>query len=216
MKGIILAGGTGSRLYPSTVAVSKQLLPVYDKPLIYYPLSTLMLAGIRDILIVCNSAHASQFHDLLGDGSAFGLSISYAIQSEPKGIPDAFVVGKHFIGNDDVFLVLGDNIFYGSGLTKILNTAVDSNRGCTVFAYKVNDPSRFGVLTLDDQGKAEVVEEKPVNPSSNLAITGHYIFDHEIVEISKSLKPSSRGETEITEAINIYLERQEFDYVTLR
>ena len=153
MKGIILAGGTGSRLYPSTVAVSKQLLPVYDKPLVYYPLSTLMLAGIRDILIVCNPSHAAQFHDLLGDGSEFGLSINYAIQSEPKGIPDAFVVGRHFIGNEDVFLVLGDNILYGSGLTEILSGSVRSNRGCTVFPHRVRDPSRFGVLTLDDRAR---------------------------------------------------------------
>ena len=215
MKGIILAGGTGSRLYPTTVAVSKQLLPVYDKPLVYYPLSTLMLAGIRDILIVCNPSHAAQFHDLLGDGSAFGLSINYAIQSEPKGIPDAFVVGKHFIGHEDVFLVLGDNILYGSGLTEMLSETVRANRGCTVFPHRVRDPSRFGVLTLDEHGQAVGVEEKPTKPTSNLALTGHYVFDNDIVEISKSLKPSPRGETEITEAIQLYMEKQKLDFCTL-
>ena len=213
MKGIILAGGKGSRLYPSTMAVSKQLLPVFDKPLIYYPLSTLMLAGVRDILLVCNPEHTNQFHNLLGDGSAFGVSINYAVQSEPNGIPNAFLIGKHFLGDEDALLVLGDNIVFGSALPKLLRGSIKDNIGCTIFTQHVSDPRDFGVLTLDDAGYPVAIDEKPRSPKSNLAITGIYAFANDAIKFSQDLKPSRRGETEIVDLINMYLKEDRLNHV---
>ena len=213
MKGIILAGGKGSRLYPSTMAASKQLLPVYDKPLIYYPLSTMMLAGVRDILLVCNPEHTNQFHNLLGDGSAFGVSINYAVQSEPNGIPNAFTIGKHFLGDEDALLVLGDNIVFGNGLPKLLQSAIHENTGCTIFTQHVSDPKQFGVLALDDKGLPHTIEEKPRYPKSNLAITGIYAFTNDVVKFSQDLVPSRRGETEIVDLINGYLKLGRLNHI---
>jgi glucose-1-phosphate thymidylyltransferase len=209
MKGIILAGGSGSRLYPSTMTVSKQLLPVYDKPMIYYPLSTLMLAGIRDILIISTPQHVDLFKALLGDGAKFGVRLSYAVQSKPRGIADAFLVGRDFIGSDNVALILGDNIFFGHGLPKLMLPAIRRQRGATVFAYSVRDPERYGVVELDDKFKAISLEEKPKEPKSSYAITGLYFYDNRVVDIAASITPSARDEIEITDVNRHYLESGE-------
>ncbi len=207
MKGIILAGGSGTRLYPLTTVVSKQLLPVYDKPMIYYPLSTLMQAKIRDILIITTPADQHLFKNLLGDGSQFGIKLSYAIQDQPRGLADAFIVGREFIGSDRVALVLGDNIFYGYRFPELLAVASTREKGATIFGYVVSDPERYGVVELNAQGKAMSIEEKPAQPKSNLAVTGLYFYDNDVVEIAAAIKPSGRGEIEITDVNKAYMER---------
>ena len=211
MKGIILAGGSGTRLYPITKAISKQLVPVYDKPMIYYPLSTMMLAGIKDIMLISTPRDISRFEDLLGDGTQLGINIEYKIQENPNGLAEAFVLGEEFIGDDSVCLILGDNIYYGSGLSKLVQRSAQKTSGATVFGYQVSDPERFGVVEFDDNQHVISIEEKPEHPSSNYAVTGMYFYDNSVVEIAKTMKPSPRGELEITDVNRAYLEKGELD-----
>ena len=215
MKGMILAGGSGTRLYPNTIAVSKQLMPVYDKPMIYYPLSVLMLAGIRTVLVITTPDDQAPFKKLLGDGSQWGLDISFAVQPSPDGLAQAFVIGADFAASDPLCLILGDNIFWGHGLVGELRGAASKSRGATVFAYEVKDPQRYGVVEIDSSRKAVSIEEKPHQPRSNLAVTGLYFYDNEVVEYARTLRPSARGELEITDINRIYMARGDLDVVTL-
>lgn len=208
MKGIILAGGSGSRLYPSTYVICKQLLPIYDKPMIYYPLSTLMLGGVKEFLIITTPKDVERFDELLGDGSSLGITIQYQVQEKPRGIADAFILGESFIGNDSVCLILGDNIFHGHGLPELLKKAFSYDEGATVFGYYVSDPEKYGVVEFNKSGKAISLEEKPDNPKSNFAVVGLYVYDNNVVKIAKNLKPSKRGELEITDLNNVYLKNK--------
>lgn len=216
MKGIILAGGSGTRLYPITRAISKQLIPIYDKPMIYYPMSVLMLAGIREILIISTPMDISRFEDLFADGSDLGLNISYAVQKKPRGLADAFIVGKKFIGSDAVCLVLGDNIFYGSGLSHLLQECAQKTVGATIFGYHVNDPERFGVVEFDEKMHAKSIVEKPKHPASNYAVTGLYFYDNHVVDIAKNIRPSARGELEISSINQAYLDQGQLNVKIMR